>query len=1057
MIIPNYYENLNILHENTMPNRAYYIPASKRMDDLAENREASDRLQLLRGTWKFKYYASIYDLQENFYEAGYPVEDYDHIPVPGVWQNAGYDNHQYTNVAYPIPLDPPYVPCDNPCGAYICDFDYKVDAAAPRAFLNFEGVDSCFYVWLNGQYVGYSQVSHATSEFDVTDKLIEGKNRLAVLVLKWCDGTYLEDQDKFRMSGIFRDVYLLKRPRQLLFDYFTTTQTAPDSATVNIKAAFLGEAVPVNIAVYDKENNLVAQGKFEVCGEGNNLAVQEQLEKCVEENGYGYGAELTIHKPHLWNPESPYLYTLVLETECETITDRIGVREIHIKDSVLYVNDVAIKFKGVNRHDSDPVTGFVIDLEQMKKDLFLMKQHNFNAIRTSHYPNAPYFYQLCDQYGFFVIDEADNESHGMMMQYLGDCDWGERTKHWNEPLADNPVFAPAILDRTMLCVHRDKNRPCVVIWSMGNEGAYGCGFEEALKWTKEFDQSRLTQYENAIYISDKREYDFSNLDINSRMYAPLEDIGNYLKDDPDKPYLLVEYCHAMGNGPGDFEDYFEVINGSDIVCGGFVWEWCDHAIYKGQAEDGRAIYYYGGDHGETPHDGNFCVDGLVYPDRRPHTGLLEYKNVWRPARVVNFKQDTGELVLHNYMDYVDLRDYMYLSYEITCDGENVSSGVVRELDSIKPHKEGSCFIDCTVPEKGKCFLVVRYHLRTAWEIMEEGYLLGFDEVALKNSDGRNQKALRLLGMEGYEGRALTGKYSGNALEGSELAEKCSGQQLQVDEGDRYLTITGENFVYTYNKCSGLFQKLTYDGQQLLTRPMEINIWRAPTDNDRNIKHKWFDAHYHQSMSRAYSTDCRAAAGQVEIHSVMSLVSLSIQKCMDIDAVWTISGTGGIAVKMAVKRDKKFPELPRFGLRLFLPEEMNQVTFYGMGPGESYRDKCRASRHGLFVNQVEQLHEDYIRPQENGSHNDCDYVIVESASHRLTAVGENTFSFNASEYTQEELMEKMHNYELKPCGSTVLCLDYAQNGIGSNSCGPGLQRKYRLEEEEFTFEIKLILQ
>lgn len=1032
MIVPNYYENLNVLHENTMPNRAYYVPASKRMDDLVENRQNSDRLQLLSGMWKFRYYSSIYDLQEKFYEKGCPVEAYDNISVPGVWQNAGYDAHQYTNVAYPIPVDPPYVPCDNPCGAYICDFEYMVDAAAPRAFLNFEGVDSCFYVWLNGQYVGYSQVSHATSEFEVTDKLIGGRNRLAVLVLKWCDGTYLEDQDKFRMSGIFRDVYLLKRPKQLLFDYFTTTQAAVDCATVNIKAAFLGEAVPVKIAIYDKENNLAARG---------------QLENCGEESGYGYSAKLTIHKPHLWNPETPYLYTLVLETEYETITDRIGVREIHIQDSVLYVNDVAIKFKGVNRHDSDPVTGFVIDLEQMKKDLFLMKQHNFNAIRTSHYPNAPYFYQLCDQYGFFVIDEADNESHGMMMQYLGDCDWGERAKHWNEPLADNPAFAPAILDRTMLCVHRDKNRSCVVIWSMGNEGAYGLGFEEALKWTKEFDESRLTQYESAIYISDKREYDFSHLDINSRMYASLEDIENYLKNDPDKPFLLVEYCHAMGNGPGDLEDYFEVITKSDIVCGGFVWEWCDHAVYKGQAEDGRAIYYYGGDHGETPHDGNFCVDGLVYPDRRPHTGLLEYKNVWRPARVVNFKQDTGELVLCSYMDYVDLRDYIYLSYEITCDGESVASGTVEELTSIKPHKEGSCFIACDVPRKGKCFLVVRYHLRKAAETMEAGYLLGFDEVALANEDSRNQEALRLLGVE--ENQVVK--------EGSELAEKGGGQQLEVAESDRYLTITGENFVYTYNKCSGLFQKMVCSGQQLLTRPMEINIWRAPTDNDRNIKRKWFDAHYHQSMPRAYSTDYQAVDGQVEIHSVMSLVSLSIQKCMDIDTVWTIGSAGGISVKMTVKRNEKFPELPRFGLRLFLPEEMKQVTFYGMGPGESYRDKCRASRHGLFTKPVEELHEDYIRPQENGSHNDCDYVIVESGSHRLAAVGEKPFCFNASRYTQEELTEKMHNYELKPSGNTVLCLDYAQNGIGSNSCGPGLQSKYRLDEEEFTFEIKLILQ
>lgn len=1037
MIIPKHYENLNILHENTMPERAYYIPASERMDSLVENRQASDRFLLLNGTWRFRYYAGIYDLQENFYEADYPAESYGDMPVPGVWQNEGYDNHQYTNVAYPIPLDPPYVPCENPCGAYIHDFEYEMTKEAPRAFLNFEGVDSCFYVWLNGRYVGYSQVSHSTSEFEVTDKLIQGKNRLAVLVLKWCDGTYLEDQDKFRMSGIFRDVYILKRPAHMLFDYFTTTHMADDSASVSIKASFLGELAPVNIFVYDEENRLVSQGRLEAEAEGDEPSECSGNVDCDEENRYKYGAKLTIPSPFLWNPETPYLYTLVLETKNEIITDRIGVREIHIKDSVIYVNNVAVKFKGVNRHDSDSVTGFVIGLEQMKRDLFLMKQHNFNAIRTSHYPNAPYFYQLCDKYGFFVIDEADNESHGMMMQYLGDCDWGERAKHWNEPLADNPSFIPAIVDRTRLCVHRDKNRPCVVIWSMGNEGAYGCGFEEALKWTKKFDNSRLTQYESAIYINDKREYDFSNLDINSRMYASLEDIGNYLDGNPDKPFLLVEYCHAMGNGPGDLEDYFEVINGSDLVCGGFVWEWCDHAVYKGRTEDGKAVYYYGGDHGEEPHDGNFCMDGLVYPDRRPHTGLLEYKNVWRPARVVNFNQETGRLLLRNYMDYMDLKDYVYLTYEITCDGETVSSGRVSELGSILPHGEGSCFIDGTVPEKGKCFLIVKYHLRKASEMIEEGYLLGFDEVPLKNDDNRNQRALGLLGGGGSGGL------------------KCDLPCPYVEECDRYITIKGDHFTYIYNKLTGLFKELIIDGHGLLTRPMEINIWRAPTDNDRNIKRKWFDAHYNRSTSRAYSTDYRMEGGRLVIKSVMSLVSVSVQKCMDIDAVWTVDGAGEIDVKLSVRRDKRFPELPRFGLRLFLPKEMDKVTFCGMGPGESYRDKCRASRHGIFVKQVDELHEDYIRPQENGSHNDCDYVTVESAFGSLTAVGERAFGFNASGFTQEELTEKAHNYELEPCGSTVLCLDYGQNGIGSNSCGPGVLKKYRLDEEEFVFEIKLI--
>ncbi len=550
MIIPRYYEDLSTLHENTMPARAYYIPASGQMDTSAGNREVSDRIQMLNGKWRFRYYASIYDLKDAFYAQDYDTSDYGRINVPGVWQMAGYDTHQYTNIRYPFPFDPPYVPHDNPCGAYVHMFDYH------------------------------------------------------------------EDMEAYNAAG-------------------------------------------------------------EVAAEAEIVAGTDVMELRLE-----------VSAPVLWNTEEPYLYTLVLGTAHETITDHVGIREIDIENRIVRLNGKPIKFRGVNRHDSDPVTGPTVGVEQMKRDLMLMKQHNFNAIRTSHYPNAPVFYELCDRYGFMVVDEADIESHGPSEIFHKDYSDSNKFHHWNGPIADNPEWEVSIMDRVYRCVHRDKNRPSVVIWSMGNESAYGCNFEWALQWTKAFDSGRLTHYESARYRNRHKKYDYSNLDLYSRMYPSLEEISAYLDN-------------------------------------------------------------------------------------------------------------------------------------------------------------------------------------------------------------------------------------------------------------------------------------------------------APT------------------------------------------------------------------------RDMEFPVLPRFGIRLFLREDFDKISYFGMGPYESYQDKCRASGHGLYHAKVRDLHEPYLRPQENGSHTDCSYVAVSDDRSVLTVVSEKTFSFNASVYTQEELEQKMHEHELEPSGSTVLCLDYAQNGIGSNSCGPEVLSRYQFQEEEFLFELRFV--
>lgn len=721
MMIPRYYEDLSILHDNTMPMRSYYIPASQKMNTLIEHREDSDRFQLLNGVWKFQYYKSVYDLKEAFYRTSFNTKDFDDITVPGVWQIAGYDSPQYTNIRYPFPFDPPYLPQDIPCGAYVRKFTYHENIDAPRIYLNFEGVDSCFFVWLNGKYTGYSQVPHATAEFDVTEFLEEGENTIAVLVLKWCDGSYLEDQDKFRMNGIFRDVYLLKRPERAIWDYHITTQIKENTAKVKLNVTF-DFSIPVSVIIEDQARAVVATGT-------------------ISDDG---SIEFKIPNPTLWNTEHPYLYTLTLQSSYETIVDYIALRTIEIRDKVIYFNGQKIKFRGVNRHDSDPETGFTVSVPQIKKDLSLMKQHNFNSIRSSHYPNAPYFYQMCDLYGFMVIEEADIEAHGPYMLYRKEDTDYNRFKRWNEKIADDPIWEKSILDRVQHMVQRDKNRFCIVMWSMGNESAYGCNFEKALRWTKKFDPCRLTQYESARYRNYDVTYDYSNLDLYSRMYPAMNEIEEYLEEDGSKPFLLVEYCHAMGNGPGDLEDYFQLIQKDDRMCGGFVWEWCDHAIAHGKTESGKTIYYYGGDHDEELHDGNFCMDGLVFPDRTPHTGILEYKNVYRPVRVVSYDQETGKLVLHNYLDFDDLKDYLDIRFEVIKDGlSTVQKGKLSPF-SVMPHTDGVTELNVTIPSEGKIYLKLIYRLKKETPFLKKNFILGFDEILLKNEDGRNQMALSWL-------------------------------------------------------------------------------------------------------------------------------------------------------------------------------------------------------------------------------------------------------------------------------------------------------------------------
>ena len=1103
MIVPRFYEDLSVLHQNTMPERAYYIPSSSRNDMVVWNRESSDRLQMLSGCeWRFAFYLSIHDLQEPFYMPDYEAGKWwRKETVPFCWQLKGYDSPQYTNIRYPFPFEPPYVPQDNPCGAYLHSFTWHRDPDAPCAFLNFEGVDSCFYVWLNGTYAGYSQVSHHTAEFDVTNLLQEGENLLAVLVLKWCDGSYLEDQDKFRLSGIFRDVYILKRPADRIQDYVITTDLAEDlrSAELKISFSFSKKPLPVSLTLIGPDGAAILSGQKTVSGKSS---LSDQRISFLK--GEETSVRIPVEKPFLWNAEEPFLYTLVMDTGREVITEKVGFRKVGVKDCVLTLNGAPITFRGVNRHESDPVTGSVCSMDQALLDLRMIKAHNFNSVRASHYPNVPWFYQLCDQMGLYVIDEADNESHGTAPLYFNEDDYSERMRLAHVRIADNPAFIEPTLDRVRSMVIRNRNRPSILVWSMGNECGYGVTFERALRWTKETDPTRLTHYESAFYLSRDREFDVSDIDLFGRMYPAFLEVTDYLDNAPDKPLLLVEYCHAMGNGPGDFKEYLDLTEKYPALCGGFVWEWCDHAVFKGktstsgdssrsggdqspgrgQSSTSRDMYWYGGDHGELQHDSNFCLDGLVYPDRRPHTGLLEYKNVHRPLRA-SYDGMKQILTVENHLDFLDPLDKISASWELALDGTRIAEGPLL-LPSIPPHSAAEIPLAFFVPDKGRCFLKVTYVLKEAAAALPAGHALGFDEIAIPTRENLARKAAA----------CAAGTDRAKAGAAAESAAGAGSGLVSIREEEHFLILEGRNFTYRMNTLTGLFTSLKFAGRELLDMPydpelpygpdslglqggpgeafdpentyapgtpgrscapMDFNLWRAPTDNDAAPAELWRWERLDHTVTRAYKVTWKHAGDRVVISVCQSVGAMSVQPVLRMNNAFTVFSDGRIRLDVNAAKDPEFLTLPRIGLRMFLPGTMRQVSYFGMGPCETYADKHHAGYHDVFRSTVANLHEDYIRPQENGSHFDCDFVTVKGAGLALTAVSGDpaqTFSFNASAYTQEELEHRAHNYELRPCGSTVLCLDHKLAGIGSKSCGPDLSEKYRVCGDTFRFTFVL---
>ena len=939
-----YLENQHILSENREKPRAHYIPYDTLEKALAGDRSQSQYYKLLNGEWDFKYF-------ESWHLAPEEITDFDKIQVPSNWQMVGYGKPEYTNINYPHPVDPPFVPDENPMGVYAREFTVDRIWAERDVYIVFEGVSSCLYLYVNGEYVGFSQGSHLPAEFNITKYVKEGENRLMVKVFRWCDGSYLEDQDFFRLSGIFRDVYLLSREQNCVWDIEVKADTKAITCSHDCEIYFEGERV------------------------------------------------LDFSNPKLWTAETPNLYTVVVKTDSEFIPIKVGMREISVSDKgELLINGVSVKLKGVNHHDTHPVTGYYLTDEFMREELLLMKKLNINTIRTSHYPPAPEFLNLCDELGFYVVDETDIETHGFAT-FLADSEAGYSGDYW---LCRNPEWREAFLDRIIRMVERDKNHPCVIMWSLGNESAYGENHDAMSKWAKNRDKTRLIHCEDASRINRESKV----ADVYSRMYSGISEWEGYGKDTNDmRPHFLCEYSHAMGNGPGDVCDYWEVIYKYPKLIGGCIWEWADHAVLI----DG--VYYYGGDFGELTHDNNFCCDGMVSPAREVKAGALEIKTAYQGMKT---ELNGKTLSITNRYDFTNLKKYTLL-WEVCVDGEVKQKGTI--VPDIPPHETREYTLDIKDAEACK------------WG----GYL-----------------NLSLVDGTGYE--VAAGQHELPAA--VEKMTLPAADSLRFEEKGEKIYIYGDGFTYVFNKYKGNFESLVRSKKERLKDIPRLSVWRAPTDNDRNVSYKWAkcDSPYNgqsENLDKVFSKVYSCVLEGDTIFVKGSLAGVARAPFFRYEVRYTFFGDGTVKCSLSGNVREMFAYLPRLGFEYTLAKEDSAFTYFGMGPTECYADMCRHGKIGLYESTAENEYVPYIYPQEHGNHNKAKFLSFKNSG--LTFFTDGEFEFNVSEYTSKELAEAKHTNELTKNGFTNVRIDYKVSGIGSNSSGPALMEKYQLCETEIKFE------
>jgi beta-galactosidase/beta-glucuronidase len=1006
----NDWENPLLCGINKVSARTILPPFSNQADALDGERTLSPYFKLLNGVWRFKLYPRPTAVPEDFPQSDFDSCDWEPIMVPGNWQIEGFGKPQYTNIDYPFPVDPPRVPSENPNGCYLHDFNLDDSWRGRRLLLNFAGVDSFFYLWVNGQFAGMSKGSRNAAEFEISALVKAGINHLAVQVMQWSDGSYLEDQDMWWLSGVFRDVSLTALPQQDIFDVFAKASLdEKNQGKLEIEAS---------ICNFSVENRAVTLEAELFSSEKKTLFEKPLIEKnrsLKAESQSLLSLQAGIPAVEAWSAETPVLYTLLLTLKnsrgkvLEYKSLKIGFRNIEIDGGNLLVNGVPVMLRGVNRHDFNTDLGRALSYEAMLDDILQMKRHNINAVRTAHYPNDPRFYQLCDQYGLYIIAEADLETHGFGYEK------GKIPASW-------PEWEGAFLDRMTRMVEALKNHASIIVWSLGNEAGYDINHRKMMQWCRQRDPSRPIHYE--------RETDYQEVDFISPMYATPEQCREMLEQFPqDKPFFLCEYAHAMGNGPGGLEDYWQMFYSQPRMQGGFVWEWCDHGI-RTVTEDGKPFFAYGGDFGEHPHDGNFIADGLVFPDKSPSPGLIELKKVLAPIRLEAKDIKTGLLKISNHYDFISL-EHLHLTWSLSENGKPLQSGILPP-QKLTARKSATLKIPFRMPAAltpgAEYFLNVSFLLGTDTPWARCGHEVAWGQFAIPCQ---------------------------NQVPGKRPA--CSAE-TSCQESDEKIFLYNNDVLLEFDKGFGCITALERAGRPLLLRGPKLNLWRAPTDNDRggmgnSFESAWKNAGYDHLRERIDEIDCACEgnSGAVQINVSSRVAAPALQKGIVCRYSYIFYPDGTLRVELEGTPDPGLPHFPRLGVQLLLPEELTSAIWFGLGPGESYPDSKTAQRVGLYKMSVDQLYTRYVFPQENGNRSEVRRVVFHDLHQAgLLFAAEPLMNFSAHRFSPEEISAAKHPHELRERSDIVLHLDARQCGLGSGSCGPQPPERYRIPAEPFTF-------
>lgn len=1033
------WEDQNNFAVNRLEPRAWFTPFADAESAKWGQPGDSTLVRPLGGEWQFHYAERPNEAPADYYEPDFCDCDWDSIPVPSMWQMLGYGKPWYTNIIYPFTVDPPNVPDENPTGTYRKEFDVPGAWDGKSIRLRFDGVDSCFECYVNGEFVGMGMGSRLPAEFDITKLVVfGGRNVLAVRVWQWSVGSYVEDQDMWWLSGIFRDVSIIAMPKVRIEDVFAKTtfdKKYKDAVfSLDVKLANSGKAIAsadVQAQLFDADGELVAKltGGASVKG-GKNSTITLKCD---------------VAAPRKWSAEDPYLYKLVVGVKAASGDEMaapisIGFRQVEIKDGVLLVNGGRVLFKGSNRHESNPETGRALSLKDMIADIQLLKQNNFNAVRTSHYPADPRWYDLCDRYGIYLIDECDLETHG-----FSTSDW----RKWPGNPTNDPAFEAHLVDRMKRMVLRDRNHASVVIWSLGNESGFGCNHIKMANAARELDSGRPIHYEGdyLCYVADLYSRMYSDQNFVKKIGEAKEPVNSYdvykeedreLKpeDYGKMPFILCEYVHAMGNGPGGVKEYWEAFRSNPRSCGGFVWEWCDHGIAQ-TTDDGRLYYAYGGDFGDVPNDGNFVCDGLVQPDRTPTPGMLELKKWQEPVLVEAIDLAKNKYRITNRYDFSTLSG-LDCAWRLMADCETIASGTL-DVSSVK----AGAGIDVQLPIKLPACKV-------------RDYVVEFN-FTLANNESWAERGHEIAWAQFTLREAVPAPIP--------VLERPAVEVFKNDDDPARIEIVGEEFAVAFDSDSGALTDWEVSSQQMIENGPEANFWRAPTDNDNGggpngASGRWRAAQLDKASEKLISfkkaKSPKGAAGVSRMVTNTRVAGPIVDFGMECVYDWTVHPDGELELEFSGKPFGvwKSETLPRIGIQLELPGTQDNVQWYGLGPSESYADTKGGVRLGRWMAPVDALFFNYVKPQENGNRTETRWVaFTDSRGQGFIVSADKLFDFSASRFTQENLSTAKHTVDLVPEDFVTLNLDIAQNGIGTNSCGPGVLPQYKLKPEAFSIKFR----